>query len=496
MKSIVSKPLLLLLTDNEIKAERLMLALSTDDYVFQRVDTLSTTIQIEGDLEPELAILWFPYSSPETLPELETLVKAAQALSLVNPLPVLLIIDQYGALWVEPAFRLGVADILTRPIHPLILRQRVRLLIQARHTEQAIARLQESELALRNERQRLFNVLDVLPAYVYLRNPGHGAAQYSVRFANRTFIELFGPPADRKCYEILHHRSLPCEQCLAELSIQTGNPQVEEWTSQDSRTYMAHSNLFIEANGEALALEIGIDITDYKIAKQAAMRAERLAAIGRLLASLAHEINNPLQAMLANLELISDFPVESDERQHGLEVVRKETERLQKVIRKILEFSRPRVFVQQVVQVTPVILTALDLAHKRLQSQKIEVILDLPNDLPSINGSPDQIEQVCLNLIINASEHMPGGGQLSISAFPSGELLTISFADSGIGIPGEIQEWIFEPFFTTKINGTGLGLAISQDIIQHHGGQISVESQPGRGSNFCIQLPIIHQAQQ
>ncbi|MEI6289236.1 MAG: ATP-binding protein [Chloroflexota bacterium] len=462
-----------------------MAALSVDDYNFHRVDTTSTKIQIEGVTEPELAILWFPYSSPDTLPELETLVAEAHALGKTNPLPVLLIIDQYGAHWVEPGFRLGVADILTRPIHPLVLRQRVKLLIQARHTEQALLKLKISEQAFRDERQRLFNVLDVLPAYVYLRNH-----DYSIRFANRTFVALFGVPRERKCFEILRGRNSPCDICLADISIRTGFPQEEEWTSLNSRIFMAQFNIFIDTDGDTLVLEIGIDITEYQSAKLAAMRAERMAAIGRLLASLAHEINNPLQAMLANLELILDFPVESDERIHGLQIVRAETERLQKIIGRILDYSRPRKITQQEIELTPVINSALQIAGKQLQARNITINLDIPEKLPFIYGSPDQIEQVCLNLIINASEHMAEGGQLIISAISTGDIINIAFKDSGKGIPDEIKDYIFEPFYTTKTNGTGLGLAVSKDIIQQHGGKISVESTPGIGSVFSFQIPI------
>ncbi len=485
METVQTNPLLLLLTDNQIKFDRLVNALAPDGYRFQQVNMEAIPIEFPETETPELAILWFPYSSPEALPELETLISATRSLDQANPLPVLLIIDQYGAHWVEPGFHLGVTDILTRPIHPLVLRQRVRLILQAKQTERAVEQLKRSEQALRDERQRLYNVLDLLPAYVYLKNP-----DYSVRFANRTFMLMFGAPEHRKCYEILHGLDAPCQACSSLRVSQTGVAHVGEWTARNNRTFEAYDYLFIDNDGARLTLEIGLDITERKQAEQAALRAERLAAMGRLLASLAHEINNPLQAMSANIDLAIDYPITSSEHQDCLRVVRQETERLTKIINDILAYSRPQSAEIQVVQVAPVIEHALSLAYKQLQSANIRIFLNFPPFLPEVYVSAHQLEQVCLNLIINASEHMPGGGRLDISALADDGRVKISFADTGIGISPDMLELIFEPFYTTKTNGTGLGLAVSQKIIQHNGGQITVESSPGEGSTFQIDLPI------
>ena len=136
MTTIQTGPLLLLLTDSKVKMERLVNALAPDMYRFHAANMGEIPIELPNDEVPELAILWFPYSSPELLPELETLISATRSLDKSATLPVLLIIDQYGAHWVEPAFRLGVTDILTRPIHPLVLRQRVSLMLKAKQTEQ------------------------------------------------------------------------------------------------------------------------------------------------------------------------------------------------------------------------------------------------------------------------------------------------------------------------------------------------------------------------
>ena len=133
---------------------------------------------------------------------------------------------------------------------------------------------------------------------------------------------------------------------------------------------------------------------------------------------------------------------------------------------------------------------AIELVRKRLSTTNIDIVLNLQPELPLLNISPDHLEQVCLNLIINAAEHMPQGGTLTIKASIQQNMVEISFQDTGEGIEQQELEWIFEPWFTTKISGTGLGLSVSQNIIQQYGGQISVNSSTGQGSIFIISLPI------
>ena len=148
---------ILVVTDEAAKAARLTPVLSAEGYQIETVLSLSLPLP-HLEVKPDLGIIWFPYASPSALPELENIIKAIQALGQADPLPVLLIIDQDGTRWVEPSFRLGITDILTRPIHPLILRQRVRLLLKARQTEalnEQLKRKVESQ-----ERQRMINALD------------------------------------------------------------------------------------------------------------------------------------------------------------------------------------------------------------------------------------------------------------------------------------------------------------------------------------------------
>jgi signal transduction histidine kinase len=238
------------------------------------------------------------------------------------------------------------------------------------------------------------------------------------------------------------------------------------------------------------------DITERKSAEQNLIRSERLAAIGRLAASLSHEINNPLQAIYSSIELLQGFSLEEKERKQYLHNIHFEIERLMKINSEILDFSRESNLSFQEISILPVIEHSLFLANTQLKHANITVKTDLPEDLPQITASSDQLTHVFLNLIINAAENMPEGGDLQISVIVNQNELEISFTDTGNGIPTDDLELIFEPFFTTKNRGTGLGLSISQKIIKRHQGTITAQSTPGYGSTFTVMLPILSESAQ
>lgn len=220
------------------------------------------------------------------------------------------------------------------------------------------------------------------------------------------------------------------------------------------------------------------------------LRTERLAAMGRLAAALAHEINNPLQAIANNLELVLDFPLLEEERLECLRAAQLQVQRLRALADSVLYFARPPRVERQPTPVAKVVHDALALASKQPGYSGIRVRLNLPETLPPVLASSSQLAQVFLNLILNAIEAMPNGGELSISARVVGKQVEVAFTDSGPGIAPEAMSRIFEPFFTTKEDGTGLGLAISHSIIQRHGGSLTAHNAPGGGAVFTVTLPI------
>ncbi|MBN1178840.1 MAG: response regulator [Anaerolineae bacterium] len=226
------------------------------------------------------------------------------------------------------------------------------------------------------------------------------------------------------------------------------------------------------------------------------VQAEKMVAIGRLAASIAHEINNPLQSIHNSLHLSAIPVLPEDKRSEYLRMAQSEVARLIEIVQRMLEFYRPSRGGQVQTDVNQVLQNALAIADKRLQHAHIQVHTRLASDLPTIPGVPDQLAQVFLNIIINAIDAMVDGGDLRLGTLLSddGEWVLVAFRDSGPGLTPEQVAHVFEPFFTTKSEGTGLGLAVSYGIVERHGGTIEVSSQVSQGATFIVRLPV-HPAQ-
>ncbi len=227
-----------------------------------------------------------------------------------------------------------------------------------------------------------------------------------------------------------------------------------------------------------------------RAAQEQLMQSEKLAALGRLAAGVAHEVNNPLQPILSCLEgaledIASGRPVDAED----LRVAETEVQRIKSIVSRLLEFSRPSEGKRVYVDMVALVQDTLALVKKRLEQVNVQVRTRFETVQPVL-GIPTQLKQVVLNLILNAIESMPQGGTLWLEVSPSqDEGVLLHVADSGVGMDDETMAHIFEPFYSTKQDGTGLGLAVTYGIVQGHGGEIHVESSPGKGSRFTIWLP-------
>lgn len=249
--------------------------------------------------------------------------------------------------------------------------------------------------------------------------------------------------------------------------------------------------LGVAVNNARLYAELTEFTAELERSQHQLIQAEKMAAVGRLTASIAHEINNPLQAIENSLHLALHPAVDETQRRSYLELAEQEVKRLVQIVRRMLDFYRPANNALQPINVNRCVNDALALAQKKLQHARIEVISRLSNEIPPVRGVANQLVQVFLNLIINAIEAMPDGGTLWIgSAYQADtEQVVIAFRDSGPGIPPEVRAHLFEPFHTTKPTGTGLGLTISYGIVERHQGTLEVESPPGGGATFIVKLP-------
>ena len=256
--------------------------------------------------------------------------------------------------------------------------------------------------------------------------------------------------------------------------------------------------------GRLQAARLSLDAAhDHRRHIEARLRnAERLAGLGRLAAGLAHEIGTPLNVISGRAESMM--------REHGadpvagkhLRIITSQTDRIVRIVRDMLDFARKKPPRRMRVEVEEVIQSVLELLEQRLINRNVRVEREVGEDLPPVVADPDQLQQVFLNLIMNALDAMPGGGRLGISVQPRSlahpargggpiECVRVSFEDDGTGIAPDDHDHVFDPFFTTKEagQGTGLGLSVSYGIVEEHGGWFDLDSRPGEGTRITVVLP-------
>jgi signal transduction histidine kinase len=224
------------------------------------------------------------------------------------------------------------------------------------------------------------------------------------------------------------------------------------------------------------------------------LTAAKMAAIGELAGGVAHEVNNPLQIILSRVQLMRMQNREATKVVQGLDLVEHNVRRISKIIRALLGFAGNNAQDGEwgECDIGQALVQAMELVQHQLDKGLIETEFVCGESLPLIEGNTGELEQVFINLIINAQNAMPKGGRLKVSVQEVGNTIEVRFADTGVGIAPELLERIFAPFFTTRSDegGTGLGLAVSYGIIERHQGEITVESTVGEGTTFILRLPI------
>ena len=249
----------------------------------------------------------------------------------------------------------------------------------------------------------------------------------------------------------------------------------------------------LEEWGTTLEKKVAQRADEMKKINAQLFRSEKLASLGKLAAGVAHEINNPLTGILTNSSLLLEDLDKDDPKREDVEVMVKETIRCREIVKRLLDFARQTRPQKRLASINALIDNIILLVRNQTSFRNIIIEKELDGDLPDILVDPDQVQQVFVNIILNAAEAMTKGGTLTIRSMRSPDLqyIVITFADTGPGISEEVRERIFDPFYTTKEHGTGLGLSISYGIIEQHGGTISVDSVMGKGSTFTISLPIL-----
>jgi signal transduction histidine kinase len=228
------------------------------------------------------------------------------------------------------------------------------------------------------------------------------------------------------------------------------------------------------------------------VARRETQRSERLAAVGELAAGIAHELRNPLTSVKLLLQNASQQPGDARLREDESRVVLEEISRMEHTIQGLLDFSRPPSVQRLRHDFRDTLRRALNLIQGRARQQGIHIAANYPSEPLIVDGDPEQLHQVCVNLLINGVEAMPSGGTLEVQTEidPARNGVVVRFRDHGPGIPSEVLEHMFEPFVSTKVRGTGLGLAISRRIVMQHEGVLQAHNDPGGGAVLTLELPL------
>ncbi len=344
-------------------------------------------------------------------------------------------------------------------------------------------------------------LLDNIPVAIYLVDE-----KYQLVAINKTRYEKLDKSEpvliNRPCYKALFDRDEPCPACLVQKTIQTGVTikrfERRKYPAENfSEWEISTSPIFVNEEKPTQAMIIEQDVTEKHYLENILTQSEKLAIIGQLAASLAHELNNPLTAILANAQMIQRSLPPGHDLQESVDLISRAGNRAAQVVQNLLDFARKEDFLLTPTNIHTNIQHAIDLIQHEFTSHNINLeFLPSPN-LPLILASKDHLQSVWLNLLVNAVDSMDKpGGQIRLVTRHQQDTILVIISDNGAGIPSERLEHIFEPFYTTKTagHGTGLGLSICQRIVKQHGGSIDVESQPGSGTKFMVTLPIIEQA--
>jgi two-component system NtrC family sensor kinase len=247
-------------------------------------------------------------------------------------------------------------------------------------------------------------------------------------------------------------------------------------------------NAMAENAGSLIVLD---DITEKVQMEDQLMQAEKLSSIGLLAAGIAHEVNTPIAGISSYTQMLLKETPESDRNVPILKKIEKQTFRAAEIVNGLLNFSRLNNSEFASLNINQLINDSLALLDHQLQINRIKVESQYDDSLPPIYGNTGKLQQVFINLFLNARDAMPSGGELAVQTGMIDSAVVVDITDTGIGIPEENLRKIFDPFFTTKAigKGTGLGLSVTYGIIQEHGGRIFVDSNSGRGTHFRLKLP-------
>jgi len=336
--------------------------------------------------------------------------------------------------------------------------------------------------------QYLRALFDTIPTAINVIDPETG----EVLSANRRFLALVGLELDQVA------GCVPPYPWWGENEV-LGDPSARSldriYRHASGRPVPVHidANPIVGADGSTVAhLGLISDLSERRRFEKQLVQSGKLAAIGELAAGVAHEINNPLFAILGLTEFLLKEASPGSKAHSRLELIQQTGIEIKEIVRALLDFARENAEERHLVVLEDVVRATLDLVDRTNAHKGVELVARYDGSLATVSASPNQLKQIFLNLIANARQAMPAGGTVTVEVRAEGNHVLATITDDGPGLEPAVAERIFEPFFTTKrsTGGTGLGLSVSLGIAESHGGSLTVESEHGEGAAFTLQLPI------
>jgi two-component system, NtrC family, sensor kinase len=325
---------------------------------------------------------------------------------------------------------------------------------------------------------------------------------YEIQRVNQAAIDFFTMPEDKvvgsKCYQIFYGREAKCNPCLGDKVLQSQKTSYLQSRTRYNRVLDIFAYpAFTEQNEPYGVTYYAKDVTRF-------VDSIKLVSMGEMSAGVAHELNSPLTAIVGNAQLLLRETKPDDPQYQLIKDIHSSGIRCQRIIKNLLTFSRQDEFSFEDVNINEVVDSALALAAYQIEKSRIELLVNKQPDIPVISGSANSLEQIIVNLLLNARDAVESKfqakgkngtiGQITLDTrlHPQGNLAMVEISDNGTGIEQEDIPQIFNPFFTTKQSGkgTGLGLSVSLGIAQAHGGFIDVQTVVGQGSTFSLILPL------
>jgi len=330
--------------------------------------------------------------------------------------------------------------------------------------------------SLETEHKKLYAIIDELPAAIWVQS-----SDLVTRFANRRFIDTFGDPVGKKCFEFFNNCSLSCDNCENIFRTQkSGNFAL---TFADGKTLEVYQRLFRDMDGSPLVLKMGVDVTEKRKAEEEMIRLDRLNLVGEMAATIAHEIRNPMTTVRGFLQMLG-----AKEGCHRyadyFHIMIEELDRANAIITEYLSLTRKAKVPMGSCNLNELINHIQPLIVSDATGLGSTIDIDL-GDIPNLSVNKKEIEQLLLNLVRNGLEAMPAGGVVTIRTFCEGDRVVLEVRDQGGGIDPAVVAKLGTPFVTTKEKGTGLGLSVCFAIADKHDARISVDTGPN-GTTFRV----------